>query len=113
MEFKRPRGKPEKTGSDRLRDVMHKEGWYTKKTHGSMYSKSWPDIYAMHPLHGQRWIETKAPSGELSYEQIQEFALWAKHNVGVWVLRDEKDYKWLLEEPNWYKFALPKKMRPE
>jgi len=113
MEFKKPRGKPEKAGSDRLRELMKQEGWYTKKTHGSMFSEDWPDLYAMHPKFGQRWIETKAPKGALSDGQIKEFHIWSKHGVGVWVLRDEKDYKWLFEEPNWYKFCLPGRLRPE
>lgn len=113
MDYKKPRGKPEKEGSDRLREALSKMGWYTKKTHGSMFSENWPDLYLMHPVHGSRWVETKCANGELSYGQVQEFAKWGKMGVGVWVLRDEKDIKWLFEDPNWYKFTLPKRLRPE
>ena len=113
MDYKKPRGKPEKEGSDRLRLHLAKMGWYVKKTHGSMFSENWPDLYAIHALHGPRWIETKTPNGELSYGQIQEFNKWGQLGVGVWVLRDEKDIKWLFEDPNWHKFALPKRQRPE
>lgn len=112
MDFKRPRGKPEHTGQERLRRLMELEGWYVRKTHGSIFSRDWPDLFAMHPKHGTRWIECKTEDGQLSDGQVKEFHTWSKHNVGVWVLRNELDYKWLFEEPNWYMFCLPKNQRP-
>lgn len=112
MDFKKPRGKPEKEGQTRLVKLMTREGWYCKKTHGSMFSQDWPDLFALHPLHGCRWVEMKTPTGTLSHGQIAEFSMWMKHGQGVWVCRDEKDYPFLFKEPNWFLFTLPANQRP-
>lgn len=112
MQFKKPRGSPEKDGTTRLRKLMIEQGWYVKKTHGSMYSDNWPDLYALHPRHGQRWIEMKTACGVLSTGQVDEFGKWSKFGMGVWCLRDENDYQLLFQPPNWYVFSLPMRQRP-
>lgn len=114
MDYRKPREKKdlESAGSERLRAFMRREGWGTWKTHGNVFQKGWPDIYASHPIHGQRWIETKTIDGRLERTQVDLFAEWARYGVQVWVLRDEKDYRWLFKQANAWEFGLPKILRP-
>jgi hypothetical protein len=95
--------KLEKDIVDELREFMHKEGWLTEKTHGSMYAVGWPDLYAMHPVHRTRWIEVKREKqGALEESQKKKFLEWAKHGVGVYILCGIKDYSKLFGAPNWH-----------
>lgn len=105
MYFKEPRGHPELDGSKRLRAVMKKAGWWTGKTHGNQFQRDWPDLFCCHKSFGIRWIETKSTTGKLSVGQGNLAAEWARFGVGVWVLRDERDYEWLFREPNWWRFV--------
>ena len=105
LEFRQPRGKPEAEGASRLKALMKKEGWKIYRTHGNLYQRDFPDLYCLHKIHGQRWVETKSPTGKLSIGQGRQFGEWAGLGVGVWVLRDEKDYQWLFKEANWWRFV--------
>ncbi len=111
MRFKEPRSQPEKAGATRLRRLMEQNGWKLYKVHGSTFMKDWPDYYAIHKMHGQRWIETKSDVGNLSIGQIKRFEEWTSNNVSVWVLRDEQDYTMLFGPANWHKYLL-KEWRP-
>lgn len=113
MIFKELRKKPEYDGARRLRNLMENLGWLTKKSHGNAYQSGWPDLFCSHPQFGQRWIETKAHNGRLSEIQIKEFIEWTKFGVKIWVLRDEKDYGWLFQNPNWWQWAASSQWRPK
>ena len=108
MDYKQPRLQPEQAGAKRLKTLMQRAGWEIDKTHGNVYMKGWPDYYAAHKRFGTRWIETKASgTGQLSLGQIEFFNRWTRAGVGIWVLRDEKDYPWLFERPNWHLWIDP------
>lgn len=111
MQFKGPRRQDEKRGSDKLRAFLQQRGWNVEKTHGSQYQSGWPDLYAMHPNYGERWIETKTDSGRIRNSQRIKFTKWRRFGVKVWILRDEKDYEWLFGEPNWWRW-LDKDYKP-
>lgn len=109
MEFKKPRktrGTQEETKHAlSLRRVMQKAGWYTIKIHGNIYQKGLPDIYAAHKQYGQRWIETKSPSGgKLTTDQIRVFTELSHFGVGVWILRTREDIPLLFRPPNWKEY---------
>lgn len=96
------RNNPEKQLEHKIRKLMEDRGWMVKKTHGSGFSKDWPDLFTHHPIYGTRWIELKVPgpSGRLSDGQIREFSKWKMFNCGVWVLTSEKDYELLFKGAN-------------
>lgn len=106
-----PRKPLEKDEESALRRYMAQLGWLTEKTHGNVFMKGWPDLYAMHPrliLPGtkkpqavSRWIELKREDNVLEPTQKQKFALWTSHGMGIWVLRGVDDYHLLFEPPNW------------
>ena len=98
-----------------LRNEMHKLGWLTAKTHGSMLQRGWPDLYIAHaetrlgPDGGygrDGWIETKSlrKYHYLEKSQIALFTKWSRFGVGIWVLRGPDEYDLLFEEANWNKF---------
>jgi hypothetical protein len=71
---------------------MKHKGWHTEKTHGSMFQSGFPDLYAMHPTHGQRWIECKVlRNNNIHFEQTQivKFPIWISHGVKIWIIYGE------------------------
>ena len=110
MDFKLPRNTvrtgPESKGSERLQLFMRSKGWWCKKLHGGKYQSGLPDLLALHPLHGHRWIETKAPGEKLRPTQRKMFAMFNRYRQKVYVLEDEKGY-WKLfdKKDNWLTYA--------
>jgi hypothetical protein len=65
---------------------MKHKGWHIEKTHGSQFQEGFPDLYAMHPMHGQRWIECKVLRGRsIHFEesQLRKFPVWIAHGVKI------------------------------
>lgn len=83
---------PEAHGANRLIRYMEARGWGFQKLHGGLYQQGLPDYFAMHPVHGLRWIEMKAPGKKLRPSQIQTFEFMNKFHQPVFVLHDEKEY---------------------
>jgi len=82
--------------------------WFVNETHGNWFQSGFPDLYATHPIHGQRWIEVKDPlrKGNRSLftpAQQEKFPRWACHRIGIWVLKGatESEYGKLFNPPNW------------
>ena len=82
----------EKSREKQLRDWMFIKGWHTIKLHGSTFQSGLPDLYCMHKLYGQRWIEVKTPTGVLSMKQCEQFLKWWQHGVHVYILTGVSDY---------------------
>ncbi len=80
------------------------KGWMFEKTWGSKFQAGWPDYYAHHPKHGERWIETKRPGGKLEATQYAKFKRWSAAGVRIWVLDSVDSIPLLFEEPNWHKW---------
>lgn len=65
---------------------LKEQGWHVMATSGSIYQTGFPDLYAVHPVHGPRWIEVKNPRGyKLEHSQIRTFREWSANHVGIWV----------------------------
>jgi hypothetical protein len=96
-----------------LREFMMARGWMVRKItvmHDSM--TGWPDVFASHPVHGQRFIETKRPkTGRLTEDQFRVFIDFQTHGVGIWILETMHDYPKLFEKPNWHLYTF-KEFRP-
>ena len=108
MEFKHPKGKPEKEGAQRCVKEMRKHGWKCHRLNvsaGEFSTTGFPDYYCTHLKFGSRWIEFKQPNGRLEPSQVERFRDFAEHGIGVWVMHDENDYQLLFEKPNWWKWT--------
>ena len=83
-------------------------GWLVEKTHGTVYSPGWPDLYCHHPDHGSRWVEVKRPSGKLTRAQQARFGRWCAAGVGIWVLTSPDEVDLLHSAPNAAVWLRPK-----
>jgi len=54
-------GRPEAIIQDAIIKMLLIRGWYCMETHGNMFQRGFPDIYATHSSYGARWIEVKNP----------------------------------------------------
>ena len=93
----------EKELSDNIRVRLHLDGWHTEKSHGNAYQSGWPDLYCMHPEHGQCWIETKVRGKKLEASQVTTFLKWHKHRVRIYIITSVDDLILVYKHkpPNW------------
>ena len=83
--------------------------WHVMETHGNMFQKGFPDLFACTTLDGGtlRWIEVKNP---LSYKftpaQIENFPKMCANGCGVWIMvaATDAEYKKLFRPHNWYQY---------
>ena len=109
MNYQQPRRTvktgPEKKCQDKLVSFLSLKGWHIEKLHGGMYQQGFPDLYALHPVHGDRWIEMKAPGGKLRKTQIAKFGKWYKYGKQVYVLEGPEHYARLFKvRGNWLNY---------
>lgn len=66
--------------------------WFVMETHGNMYQRGFPDLYATHKRYGHRWIEVKnSKSYQFTPAQLETFPKLVSHGAGVWVLVGDSD----------------------
>ena len=109
MNYRHPRrtvrSGPEKKGQNELILFLQIKGWCIEKLHGGMYQQGFPDLYAMHPVYGDRWIEMKAKGGKLRKSQIRKFTEWSKYGKQVYVLEGSEHYSRLFKvRGNWLNY---------
>jgi len=78
--------------------------WGVERMIGNALQKGIPDIYVMHPEHGQRWIDLKNPHDyEFTKAQIIKWPEWEKKGTGIWIITGwaDEDYDKLFASPNW------------
>jgi len=100
---------PELEIRTKIINYLKDRGWFTIITHGSMYQAGLPDIFAVHKIHGHRWIEVKNPTSyKFTIAQQQAFPYFddsghGAYQTGVWVLVDnsQAEYEKLFRQPNW------------
>lgn len=96
--------------------------WYVLNTHGNMYQRGFPDLYACRrrykygvPTEGVyyadaplvRWIEVKNPeSYSFTPAQLECFPKLMAEGAGVWVMlgATEIEYAKLFQPPNWVSY---------
>ena len=100
------RGELETTITKALMAKMRSLGWLVVKMHGNMYQAGMPDLYAVHPAIGERWIEVKSPhrTGDwFTVAQREVFPKMGANGAPIWVLTSVEEL-WLLgEPPNFWK----------
>jgi hypothetical protein len=95
---------PERKIQDDLIKFLRLRQWYVLETHGNMFQRGLPDLFATHIKHGPRWIEVKyAERYCFTPAQLDTFPQLTKHGSGVWILTaaTEHEYRKLFQGPNW------------
>ena len=80
------------------------KGWYVLETHGNMYQRGFPDLFATHTTMRQRWIEVKNPvKYSFTPAQLETFPKLCAYGSGVWILTaaTEHEYAKLMQAFNW------------
>lgn len=95
---------PEAKIQDALCDFLLRRGWHVMQTHGNLYQQGFPDVYALHHIHGARWIEVKNPV-KYSFTPAQRkcFPLISGAGHGIWILVAATEYEYLklFKPENW------------
>lgn len=97
------RDRPEHKIQIALIDFLQNREWLVEATHGNAYQKGFPDLYAAHVRHGQRWIDCKV-EGKYSFTkaQILKWPQFEAKGIGIWILTGatEEQYDRLFRPPN-------------
>lgn len=78
-------------------------GWNVERMIGNALQKGIPDIYIMHPEHGDRWIDLKVPGGgRFTIAQRIKWPIWEAYGKGIWIITaaNESEYNKLFAPPN-------------
>lgn len=97
------RQSPEAKIQKAIISMLESRGWTVMPTHGNLYQRGFPDLYAFNLMHGQRWIEVKNPSKfAFTLAQRKYFPMMLNAGIGVWVLvgATELEYQKLFQDPN-------------
>lgn len=63
--------------------------WHVIETHGNIYQKGLPDLYATHKMYGPRWIEVKVLGHYVwTPAQRDNFPKMIANGTPIWVLVD-------------------------
>lgn len=97
------RERPEAKVQADLIEFLRNRDWVVSATHGNAFQKGFPDLYAAHKRHGQRWIDCKV-EGKYSFTKAQKviWPLWEAVGVGIWILTgaNNEQYERLFKPPN-------------
>lgn len=104
---------PEAKIQQAIRDKLTLLGWFVKRTHGNAFTDGWPDLFACHSSHGQRWIEVKLPDmkgSSFTPAQIRDFPKFIANGSGVWILTgdSEAEIEKLFKPPNYWYYLMEK-----
>jgi len=107
---KRAQHGPEKTIQTDIIKLLREKGWFVKSTHGNMYQSGFPDLFACHSSHGQRWIEVKLPNmtgSRFTAAQLEDFPKLCANGSGVWVMTGatKSEYDKLFNSYNWWTYT--------
>lgn len=94
---------PERKIQNDVIDFLKIRDWFVMETHGNMYQRGFPDLFACHPRYGQRWVEVKNPEKySFTPAQLECFPRICQGS-GVWILvgATETEYNKLFKAPNW------------
>jgi len=90
---------------------LKQRGWNVERMIGNQLQKGIPDVYLMHPEHGQRWVDYKNPHDyEFTRAQKVKWPRWERFGLGIWIITgwEDEDYDKLFGPPNWRVYWKPK-----
>lgn len=96
---------PERRIQDAIIEMLTIRGWYVMETHGNMFQRGFPDLYATHSQFGGRWIEVKNPEQySFTAAQLECFPKMTAFGTGIWILvaATECEYNKLFKPANWW-----------
>lgn len=99
---------PERIIQDAIMDFLKIRDWYVMETHGNMFQRGFPDLYATHSMYGGRWIEVKDPEGfSFTAAQLECFPKMGANGTGIWVLvaASQHEYEKLFKPPNFWQYT--------
>ena len=104
-DHRKKRERPEAKIQKALISLLKMHGWYVMETHGNLYQKGFPDVYATHSQHGARWIEVKLPDmkgSKFTSAQLEHFPKLRANGTRIWILTaaTEYEYKKLFKPDN-------------
>lgn len=111
MQKKKFREKPEAKIQRAIVEYLAVRGWYTMETHGNMFQRGFPDVYATHSKYGARWIEVKNPlAWKFTAAQQECFPKLLANGTRIWVLTaaTDEEYAKLFQPCNIWQFFLEK-----
>jgi hypothetical protein len=91
-------------------DIVHflsLRGWLVHVTHMNMMEKGWPDMNALHPKYGIRFIDVKRPyQGQCTKAQKEYWPMMQAfgHAPYIMTAATEVEYKKLFGPPNYTDF---------
>ena len=89
---------------EEIRPLLKGLGWRVEVTHGNKYMKGFPDLYLMHPEHGQRWVDAKVEGDyDFTDAQREKWPIWHMFGAGIWIMTrgTHEQYRRLFKPPNW------------
>lgn len=90
---------------EKIRKILHENGWDTFKMHGNAYQKGLPDTFCCHKIFGSIWIEFKKPGEKISAVQHQTFARMHSKGVKIYVLDSDTNLERIVTSPpNWMSY---------
>lgn len=101
---------PEADIQRRLLAYLRERGWYVMVTHGNTFQRGFPDLLALHPSYGYRWIEVKyGPKHCFTPAQEACFPLMAAAKMSIHILTEatDEEYRKLFGPPNWHMYMFP------
>ena len=103
------KGNPEEQIQNRIIEFLRAREWLVMVTHGNLYQKGFPDLFATHRSFRQRWIEIKnLDQFSFTAAQLEFFPLLCANGSGVWIMCDatEAEYQKLFKPCNWWEYNL-------
>ena len=100
---------PEAKVQEAIIKFLRWKEWYVMETHGNMYQRGFPDLFACHSMYGQRWIEVKLPEmrgSKFTPAQMECFPKLCANGSAVWIMTaaSEREYECLFKPCNWFTY---------
>lgn len=79
--------------------MLRIQEWIVIRTHGNKFQAGFPDLYCIHHVYGERWVEIKLPNEE-SFTEYQAYYFPLIRTVWVLTGTTNSEYSKLFRDPN-------------
>jgi hypothetical protein len=98
---------PERIIQNAIIDMLKLKDWYVMETHGNMFQRGFPDLYATHTKYAGRFIEVKNPDGySFTAAQLECFPKLIANGTNIFILTaaTEDEYQKLFRPCNYWQY---------